>query len=137
MEERALTLSGAISNMQDSFSEFFFAIGEGGFKEVMTELALSTKAMLDASRPLARAVGGTLKKAFDGMKGALEVLRQNFEKLIVVTLVYTSLAVGPMFVRAGLAALAMATSVKKLRLAMLSLNKASKQNILILLKKTK
>tara|TARA_R110002153_G_scaffold161821_1_gene314228 strand:- start:6 stop:1937 length:1932 start_codon:yes stop_codon:yes gene_type:complete len=132
LEERALTLSGAISNMQDSFSEFFFAIGEGGFKEVMTELALSTKAMLDASRPLARAVGGTLKKAFDGMKGALEVLRQNFEKLIVVTLVYTSLAVGPMFVRAGLAALAMATSVKKLRLAMLSLNKASKKNILIL-----
>jgi len=131
LEERALTLSGAISNMNDSFSEFFFAIGEGGFKEVMTESALSTKAMLDAARPLARVLGKGIKKAFDGMGAALVIVVREMDKLILVTLVYASLGLGPILVRGGLAALSMATSVKKLRFAMLALNKTSKKSILI------
>tara|TARA_R110002012_G_scaffold290977_1_gene485209 strand:+ start:515 stop:2464 length:1950 start_codon:yes stop_codon:yes gene_type:complete len=132
LEERAKTLSGAISNMNDSFSEFFFAIGEGGFKDVMTELALSTKAMLDETRPLARALGTNLKRAFEGLKGVLAFVAEEINKLIFVTIVFTGLNLATTMIGSAVAVVKLARSVGVLKLAMIALNKVSKKNIILL-----
>ena len=122
LEERAKTLSGAISNMNDSFSEFFYAVGEGGVKDVMTELALSTKALLDQSRPLARALGAKLKVGFELVKVAVGLLKENMDKLIMALVIFTSLQGAIMFYRLGAGIVSAAIAVRSLSAAFLLLN---------------
>jgi len=64
IEARANTLSGAISNLGDQISEFFMAIGEGGFKDALTDLVRDFSSILEAARPLARLIGQVLGAAF-------------------------------------------------------------------------
>ena len=134
LEERALTLSGAISNMNDSFSEFFFAVGEGGFKDVMTELALSTKALLDKTRPLATALGGKLKEAFELAKKGVQNLKDNMDKLILVILVLSAVKFGMVLIRIGQAGIAAAKGIGILKTALISLNtRIGRSKVLMLL----
>ena len=132
LEERAKTLSGAISNMNDSFSEFFFAIGEGGFKDVMTELALRTKALLDETRPLARALGSSLKSAFEAVKNAAKFFRDEMDKIVLVTLVFVGMNFPAIMIGAGKAVLGLARATGLLKIALVALNKISKKNLIIL-----
>ena len=133
LQDRAETLSGAISNMNDSFSEFFFAIGEGGLKDVMTEGALATKDMLDEARPLAAAVGAKLKVAFDGLKIAIQFVVDNMNKLLLISGLFMALGLATTLLRAGIAAAKMARSIGLLKVAMIALNKVSKGNIIMLI----
>ena len=133
LQDRAETLSGAISNMIDSFSEFFFAIGEGGLKDVMTEVALATKDMLDEARPLAAAVGAKLKVAFDGLKIAIQFVVDNMNKLLLISGLFMALGLATTLLRAGIAAAKMARSIGLLKVAMIALNKVSKGNIIMLI----
>lgn len=133
LQDRAETLSGAISNMNDSFSEFFFAIGEGGLKDVMTEVALATKDMLDEARPLAAAVGAKLKVAFDGLKIAIQFVVDNMNKLLLISGLFMALGLATTLLRAGIAAVKMARSIGLLKVAMIALNKVSKGNIIMLI----
>ena len=133
LQDRAETLSGAISNMNDSFSEFFFAIGEGGLKDVMTEVALATKDMLDEARPLAAAVGAKLKVAFDGLKIAIQFVVDNMNKLLLISGLFMALGLATTLLRAGIAAAKMARSIGLLKVAMIALNKVSKGNIIMLI----
>ena len=133
LQDRADTLSGAISNMNDSFSEFFFAIGEGGLKDVMTEVALATKDMLDEARPLAAAVGAKLKVAFDGLKIAIQFVVDNMNKLLLISGLFMALGLATTLLRAGIAAAKMARSIGLLKVAMIALNKVSKGNIIMLI----
>lgn len=133
LEERAMTLSGAISNMQDSMSEFFFAVGEGGFKDVLRDLALSTKDMLDEMRPLARAVGRGTVVAFEKLKDAFALVTDNLNKVIAGVVVFTALGLARTAITAGVAVVNLARAMGALRLAMLTLNKVSKSNIIVLI----
>jgi len=132
LQERAETLSGAISNMQDSFSEFFFAIGEGGLKDVMTELALSTKSMLDSARPLANQVGGALKIAFEKTKEAVALLKENFDKLIVAIAIFTALNVAVKMTQLAIAAVKAAKALRSVGLAVFLLNSRLLKNKAVL-----
>lgn len=133
LEERAMTLSGAISNMQDSMSEFFFAVGEGGFKDVLRDLALSTKAMLDEMRPLARTVGRGTAVAFEKLKDAFVLVSENLNKIIAGVVVFTALNLTRTAITAGVAVVKLARAMGALRIAMLALNKVSKGNIIVLI----
>ena len=132
LQERAETLSGAISNMQDSFSEFFFAIGEGGLKDVMTELALSTKSMLDNARPLANQVGGALKLAFEKTKEAVALLKENFDTLIVAITIFLSLNVAVKMTQLAIASVKAAKALRSVGLAVFLLNSRLLKNKVVL-----
>lgn len=58
--ERANTLSGAISNLQDQVSEFNVSIGEGGLSDALISLSRNTGALLENLRPLGEAFGMVL-----------------------------------------------------------------------------
>lgn len=82
IQERANTLTGAISNLQDSVSEFFVAIGEGGLKDALTELAKSFKQVLDDSRPMAKAIGEVLGGVFTLLGKIILAIIDNLNILV-------------------------------------------------------
>ena len=55
--ERANTLSGAISNLQDQVSEFNVSVGEGGLSDALISLSRNTGGLLENLRPLGEAFG--------------------------------------------------------------------------------
>ena len=58
--ERANTLSGAISNLQDQVSEFNVSVGEGGLSDALVSLSRNTGALLQNLRPLGDFIGFTI-----------------------------------------------------------------------------
>jgi len=64
LEDRANTLSGAISNASDGLAEFQVAIGEGGLKDTLINLAREFRVVIDQARPLGVLIGKTLAGAF-------------------------------------------------------------------------
>ena len=82
IEERLNTLSGAISNLGDASSEFMVAIGEGGLKDSLTQLAKQfTKALADAE-PLGNLLGSVLGPAFNVLGQAILLVIENLKILI-------------------------------------------------------
>ena len=66
--ERANTLSGAISNLNDQVSEFNVSVGEGGLSDALISLSRNSGALLENLRPLGQAIGfliGSLLKLVD------------------------------------------------------------------------
>lgn len=82
IEDRANTVTGAFSNMADNVSFFAEAIGEGGLKPVLIEFARTMSTVLQEAKPLARAIGVSLKLAFDGLKFVVAFIETNMEKLM-------------------------------------------------------
>jgi len=82
ISERANTLTGAISNLMDSVSEFFVAIGEGGLKDALTQLAKQFKKVLDDSRPLANAIGKVLGGVFTILGNIIMLVIDNLALLV-------------------------------------------------------
>ena len=80
--ERANTLTGAISNLQDSVSEFFVAIGEGGLKDALSDLAKQFKVILDQNRPLANAIGKVLGGVFTILGHIIGAVLDNLHLLV-------------------------------------------------------
>lgn len=60
ISERANTLSGAISNLNDQISEFNVSIGDGGFREAAIELTKTTGQLIRDLDPFAKALGEVL-----------------------------------------------------------------------------
>lgn len=79
LEQRAKTLSGAISNMKDATSEFMVAVGEGGLKDVLAELSLEMKDLLMNNRDLAHDLGQVLGVAVKALANTLRFLLDNIE----------------------------------------------------------
>ena len=84
IEDRANTVTGAFSNMQDNVSFFAKAIGEGGLKPALVEFARGTASALAAAKPFARIIGFGLKKAFDLLKAVVRSVRNSMEQLKTV-----------------------------------------------------
>jgi hypothetical protein len=63
IQRSSQTLSGAFSNLQDQFSIFASAIGEGGLTAALTEVSRRILAATDGSESLAHKIGGVLGPA--------------------------------------------------------------------------
>ena len=60
IENRAQTLSGALSNLQDANDKLLVAFGEGGARTALTELAKTFTSISQAAAPLAKQIGEDL-----------------------------------------------------------------------------
>tara|TARA_Y100000114_G_scaffold44835_1_gene40545 strand:+ start:30979 stop:33246 length:2268 start_codon:yes stop_codon:yes gene_type:complete len=85
--ERANTLSGAISNLQDAISEFFVAIGDGGFAQALTSFSRRLAAILNNAKGVANVIGVVLT-------GALKLLTEPILLAIENLRVFLSLLIG-------------------------------------------
>lgn len=81
IEDRANTVTGAFSNMADNVSFFAEAIGEGGLKPVLIEFARTMSTVLQEAKPLATAIGTSLKLAFDGLKFVIAFVKKTLDDL--------------------------------------------------------
>ena len=83
IEQRANTLSGAISNLQDAFSEFQVQIGDGGLRQTLADIAIDFKELLQENRKLAETVGKVLSVAFQALANVLIFVLKNLKFLAV------------------------------------------------------
>jgi len=72
LADRADTLTGAVSNLQDQLSEFFVSIGEGGLKEALQDISLQFKALLKDNDNLAGNIGAVLGNALRGLANIVD-----------------------------------------------------------------
>ena len=77
LEQRAKTLTGAISNLKDATSEFMVSVGEGGLRTALAEVALEMKDVLMNNRQLATDLGQVLGGAVKVLAGTLRFLLEN------------------------------------------------------------
>lgn len=91
IEERANTLSGALSNLGDSTSEFFVAIGDAGFAEALTNFSRKLSEAFNNAGLLAEAIGETLTMAFKIITEPIMLVINNL-KIFISLLVGASIA---------------------------------------------
>ena len=132
IEERANTLSGAISNLQDAFAEFQVQIGDGGLRSTLAGIAIDFKELLQENEELANMIGSVLSAAFKTLSTILVFLLSNLKAIATFLTVQF---VKSMFIAKG-ATGALTISMKGLTLAlgsaktaMISLGNAAKRNI--------
>ena len=87
LEQRAKTLSGAISNMKDASSEFMVAIGEGGLKDALADVSLEMKDLLMDNNNLAHDFGSVLGVAVKVLAVTLRLLLDNI-KLVTMAFAF-------------------------------------------------
>jgi hypothetical protein len=133
LEERANTLSGAISNLGDSTSEFFMAIGEGGLKTALRDIALQAKAWLDENRKLATVIGSALGSIIQSFAKILEVIGENMQYIVAVTGTYLAMLVGGKLAAGVAGFVALAKAIRTAGAAQLVLSKAFKKSPIYLL----
>jgi hypothetical protein len=91
IEERANTLSGALSNLGDSTSEFFVAIGDAGFAQALTNFSRKLSEAFNNAGLLAEAIGETLTMAFKVITEPIMLVINNL-KIFISLLVGASIA---------------------------------------------
>ena len=94
IESRFNTLSGAISNLGDATSEFFVAIGEGGLKDALTDLARTSTMLLQELEPLATMFGAVLGAALQLVSDTVKVIVDNFDILMSLLAGFIALNLG-------------------------------------------
>jgi hypothetical protein len=134
LEDRANTLSGAISNVSDGVAEFMVSIGEGGLKDSLVTIAREMRKVLDEAKPLAEAIGAVLGTAVKIFGTALILVIENFKILL-------SLIMAKAFSMLPAAFIATTTAVKGLNISLATTNlqlarmtkflKASKLTVLL------
>ena len=72
LADRADTLTGAVSNLQDQLSEFFVKIGEGGLKDALQDISLQFKALLKDNESLAFQLGTVLGNALRALANIIQ-----------------------------------------------------------------
>lgn len=89
--ERANTLSGAVSNLQDAISEFFVAIGDAGFGKALTDFSRRLSEAFNNAGQLAEAIGKTLTMAFKVITEPIMLVIENL-RIFISLLVGASVA---------------------------------------------
>lgn len=87
IEQRAKTLTGAISNLEDSISEVFMAVGEGGLKTALTDLSKLMTEISGNSKGMAQNLGFVLGGAVNMLTATIKVLVENIN-LVIASLAY-------------------------------------------------
>lgn len=82
IENRAKTLSGALSNLQDNVDKVTVAFGEGGARPALTEFVKTISSMVAAAEPLARQLGEDIGFALFKVTTFIKETNFNFEQFI-------------------------------------------------------
>lgn len=83
LAERLNTLSGAISNTKDAAAEFMVAIGEGGLRDSLTDVAKELTNAFNESHALAEAIGAALGLAVKGLAAPLMLVVNNLKEFSI------------------------------------------------------
>lgn len=81
LEARAKTLTGAFSNLKDQVQEFQVAIGDGGLRPALTEIARETTKFVKANSDLAVEIGFKATQAVYLLRDGTQFLIQNMDTL--------------------------------------------------------
>lgn len=130
LEDSANTLSGRISNLQDTVSEFFLAIGDAGLREALTDLVAGSIDTLNALRPLATVIGGVLASSLRVAIGLFSGLGTAIEIMLPSILVFFGVQMVTRIIVFAKGITIAATAVRGLALAMLALGKKNIVGIL-------
>ena len=132
IQERANTLSGAISNLQDAFAEFQVQIGDGGLRTTLAEIAIEFKELLQENRQLAETVGKVLSLAFRTLANVLIFVLENIKALatfLAVTFVQNMVVAKIATSGFTLSMKGLTLAVGSARTALIGLGKVAKRNI--------
>jgi hypothetical protein len=132
LEERAKTVSGAFSNLEDATSLLFKSVGESGLNEALTELALGLIDVVDAMQPLGRNLGKAINVTFEKLGDAIAIVKRNMDELLGAFSIYIGYQIAARTIQAGQAMVLLAGSLTKAGVAMQALNRLSKGNFLII-----
>tara|TARA_R100000655_G_scaffold77938_1_gene117265 strand:- start:6529 stop:8931 length:2403 start_codon:yes stop_codon:yes gene_type:complete len=82
IEQRANTLTGAVSNLQDAFAEFQVQIGDGGLRSALTDISKGLKSVLENNMDVAHAIGTILGGALRALAFVITLVLDNFKLLV-------------------------------------------------------
>jgi len=125
IEDRAKTLSGALSNLQDSTDAFSDAIGEGGLNESLGQLAGTLSDSVRSAIPLAQAIGANLAVAVDTVNALFTDFDGTLKSFSTTTQVVLSGVAG---LTVALGAGGAVASVNLLKKAFLALGAVMRRN---------
>ena len=133
IEDRANTLSGAISNLQDAFAEFQLAIGNE-FKQTLTALIRQLTQIMNAARPVATVFGKVLNAALIAVGKPLLFLIENLKWIIGAALPFIVRGIAAAFMGMFAAVSSAWGAMTALNFQMLRfsrLSKASRFNVIL------
>ena len=122
IEERANTLSGAISNLEDSISLFFLEVGNAGLKDALTDFTKFLISGANDGRSAAQVIGQTLATAVRLVQTALEFAVRHSKELFVALAAITSVKLTMGLVALGQSFVALAVSIRTAKNAAGALN---------------
>mgnify|MGYP003665018345 FL=1 len=134
LEDRANTLSGAVSNVSDGVAEFMVSIGEGGLKTSLVTIAREMRKVLDEAKPLAEAIGAVLGTAVTILGKTLILVINNFQILLSLLMAKAFTMLPAAFGAAATAATGFSAALARVNVqlaAMTKFLKASKLTVLL------
>jgi hypothetical protein len=87
-DKAAQTLTGRFSNLEDATNRFFKLIGEAGLKKALTDIVKLFTDTVGEGDSLARTIGQSLASAVRGLGSAIVFLKENFDTITKVILVF-------------------------------------------------
>ncbi len=133
IQERAETLSGAISNLQDNISLFFMEVGDAGFKDALTDLTTFFIDAFGGAKSLATMLGQTLAGAVRGLTVTLRFLGNNIEAITAGLVVFAGLKTAAFVLVLTQKLVGLVAALKLATAAQLKFNKAVIKNPAVLL----
>tara|TARA_R100000234_G_scaffold119538_1_gene102762 strand:- start:789 stop:2807 length:2019 start_codon:yes stop_codon:yes gene_type:complete len=119
IDRQLKTLTGALSNLQDQFSEVANAIGEGGLTDAITLVTHDLISFTDENRSAAHALGETLGNAIIFVRDNLDTLKAVLAGLgiSVAIIQFGKLATGILALRGAVVGLTLAMAANPLTAA--------------------
>jgi len=133
IEERAKTLSGAISNLQDNISLFFMEVGDAGFKQALTDLTTFFIDAFAGAKNLAQMLGKVLGGAIRGLTATLRFLGDNIEAITAALVVFASLKTAAFVAVLTTKLITLGKALRLATIGQLAFNKAVRKNPAVLL----
>ena len=132
IEERANTLSGAISNLEDGISLFFMEVGNAGFRQALTDLVKFFIEGTNGSQSLATVLGKSLAAAVRTINRALEFLADNLRNITIAISVFLAVNFATRLAAMAAGLYTLSKALVTARIAQVALNKAMLKNPFIL-----
>ncbi|CCD02007.1 protein of unknown function (plasmid) [Azospirillum baldaniorum] len=83
IENQAATVSGAFSNVADSFKLLAYEIGEAGFRQALNDVARDLSKFLGDNKNLAREIGSSLASATRTAADLFKIFANNIDLVVV------------------------------------------------------
>lgn len=122
IERQSQTLTGALSNLQDSFALALNEVGEGGLTSALTEVARSMGEVVGDTQSLARTIGSVLGDAVRLLADNFKILAVAFGAWLASAAIARIAAMVTMFIN-------MAKAIRTAVLATVALNAVMGKNL--------